>query len=88
MGQLAKFEKDEKEAKAEAAEATLQGMIAEIGTFVGAIAGRKAQAEVEGAFYLAEGGFDLARGIYPPNPGLIARGLAVVYCESGSAEGI
>jgi hypothetical protein len=53
-------------------------MASEIGTFVGAIAGRKAQAEIEGMFYLAEGAFDVARGICPPDPGLIARGLGEI----------
>jgi TP901 family phage tail tape measure protein len=55
-----------------------RSMANEIGVFVGAIAGRKAQAEVEGGFYLAEGAFDLARSIWPPNPALIARGLGEI----------
>jgi hypothetical protein len=70
--------KQRKQGEQEAAEATIQTMAQEIATFVGAIAGRKAQAEVEGGFYLAEGAFDIARGIWPPNPVLIARGLGEI----------
>jgi hypothetical protein len=66
------------QAEIDRAEAKIQTSAAEIATFVGAIAGRKAQAEVEGYFYLAEGSFDFARGIFPPNPALITRGLGEI----------
>jgi hypothetical protein len=78
LAELMEKEKEAKEAETEGTEAKIQGMAAEIGTFVGSIAGRKAEAEVEGGFYLAEGAFDLARGIWPPNPALIARGLGEI----------
>jgi hypothetical protein len=71
-------EKEAAQAEQESTENKIKGMAAEIGTFVGAVAGRKAEAEVEGSFYLAEGSFDLARGIWPPNPELIARGLGEI----------
>jgi hypothetical protein len=70
--------KERAEADREAAENSIKSMGAEIGTFVGAIAGRKAEAEVEGAFMLAEGAFDVARAIWPPNPALAARGLGEI----------
>jgi hypothetical protein len=71
-------EREAAQAQQESTEDKIKGMAAEIGTFVGAVAGRKAEAEVEGAFFLAEGSFDLARGIWPPNPELIARGLGEI----------
>jgi hypothetical protein len=70
--------KQRQHADEEAAEATAKGMAADIATFVGSIAGRKAEAEVEGAFFLAEGAYDVARGAWPPNPALVARGLGEI----------
>jgi hypothetical protein len=66
------------QADLERAEAKMQTSASEIATFVGAIAGRKAEAEVEGGFYLAEGTFDFFRGMFPPNPALITRGLGEI----------
>jgi actin-related protein len=74
----AQTEKEMHEAEIEASEAKIQGMGAELGTFVGAIAGRKAEAEVEGAFMCAEGAFDIARAGWPPNPALLARGIGEI----------
>ncbi len=76
--ELNQKEIDHAKAMESVAEAQIKTMGAEIAGFIGAIAGRKAQAEVEGAFYLAEGGFDFARGFFPPNPALIARGLGEI----------
>jgi len=47
------------------------GLAAEFAQLVG---GSKAAAKVRGAFMMAEGAYDIARGIFPPNPGLLARG--------------
>jgi hypothetical protein len=58
--------------------AATQAMVANLGVFIGAIAGRKAEAEVEGGFMCAEGAFDVARGIWPPNPQLIIKGMGEI----------
>lgn len=59
-------------------QAKAEGAAADVASFFGAIAGRKAQADIEGAFYLAEGAYDISRGIWPPNPGLWARGAGEI----------
>ena len=39
------------------------------------IGGRKAQAAVEGGFYMAKGAFDIADSIFPFNPALLIKGI-------------
>jgi hypothetical protein len=60
------------------AEEATRAMVDNMAVFIGAIAGRKAQAEVEGGFMCAEGAFDVASGIWPPRPQLIAKGLGEI----------
>jgi hypothetical protein len=70
--------KEEEQSETDKGESIAKTMASEIGTFIGAIAGRKAQAEVEGGFYCAMGAFDVARSIYPFNPQLLAKGLGEI----------
>jgi len=57
---------------------TTAAMEASLAAIIGVIGGRKLQAEFEGAYYVAKGAIDLAEGIWPPNPALIAKGLGEI----------
>jgi hypothetical protein len=76
--QLKELHDQERKAQEDDTRAKLEGAAADIETIVGAIAGQKAAAEVRGAVMCAEGAYDLAKGIWPPNPMLILKGAAEV----------
>lgn len=57
---------------------TTAAMESSLSAIAGLIGGRKLQAQIEGAYYIAKGAVDLAEGIWPVNPALIAKGLGEI----------
>ena len=65
---------------------TTQAMESSLASIIGVIGGRKLEAEFNAVYYGAEGAVHLAEGIWPPNPGLIARGLGELAAAAQFAQ--
>ncbi len=70
--------KAREKAKQQEARAELDSMASSLIGVAGLIVGRKAQAAIEGAYYLAEGAYDVASSIWPFNPAQLAKGLGEI----------